>query len=327
MKKISLIFKIPLLMIAVLTFCTQTSCSLLSNAELVKIEKDFWDSCPSRDPAKQVAEAIVTPIFQPNVAAPAQADLTNMPKYQIVQHLDIVQSKKHQARRETNKRQPAVKIQVNAGSRVVSGQEVNYITGYNSSANNVDPAAENISYNNRNFSFSMNYNGYKYTQQPGNFYFTEQGKSALVYDTLPAGLTLQSPDAELLLLGEVSRRHAWDQIRKIPDEFCELPVGLALAMANSLISKGYITLNDFWKNNGKYHVYSRTKTERTRNLQNLYALYANKIMSNIPLPAGNLNNPDHEDLRKKHLSVLMDNYFQVPVDNIGDNFSGQNIFQ
>lgn len=263
---------------------------------LERIEKEFWENdCPKSSlSSKKKSKEAVTKIFDPKISfvPSGTINLSNMYKWEIVKHLDAVQATKLKARTSNN-------------------HTHKYDTSFDRSGNG-DPNPELIAYEGRNFRFSLNYNGYFGTKQPGNFYFQELEKQPLTYNDCQ-GITLDNPDVKLLLLGEISRRHAYDPSRRGNqnlnngyDEFKDLPVSLGLAMASKMIRSKQIELASFWEKPGAYHLYTGSKGEREVALFKLYEQYESNYLNDLS-----------EDKKKElHLKNLLKEYFQLEeVDN------------
>lgn len=264
-------------------------------AKLSKQEKQFWESCTSRGGYKEKTSEAVKNITDPTAAiAPSgEIDFTGMAKWEVVKHLDEVQQKKHKAREDIKGKSGTPKKE--------------YKTKYHSSGTG-DPSPEKIKFQGRQFSMSFNYDGNPRTQQPGNFHFIESKKAPLVY-TKSEGINIDNPDAQLLLLGEISRRHARDPIRKIDDEFKDLPVGLGLAMASRLIEDNSMQLRAFWVKGQKYHMYSGNESQRKAAILEIYKLYSQTYLTNVP-----------EEEKDGHLQILMETYFEAPSEDISEVF-------
>ncbi len=265
--------------------------------KLEKLEKDFWDSLEGKRPHKEKTSEAIKNITDPkaSIAPSAEIDFTGMAKWEIVKHLDEVQEKKHGARDG--------KIKEMQGT-----PKKEYKTKYHWSGAG-DPSPEKIRYHGRQFKMSFNYDGSPLTQQPGTFHFIESSKAPLVYTKLE-GVNIDNPDAQLLLLGEISRRHARDPIRNIDDEFKDLPVGLGLAMASQLIKDNSMQLNAFWMKEQKYHMYSGNEDQRKDAIFEIYKLYSQKYLANVS-----------EEEKDDHLQILMETYFEAPSEDISEDFN------
>jgi hypothetical protein len=268
--------------------------------KLSKLEKDFWDSLKERRPHKEKTSGAVKNITDPKapIAPSAEIDFTGMAKWEIVKHLDEVQEKKHSARDGKIK-------------EIEGTPKKKYNTRYHRLGTG-DPSPEKIKFQGRQFSMSFNYDGNPRTQQPGNFHFIENMKLPLVY-TKSEGINIDNPDAQLLLLGEISRRHARDPIRKIDDEFKDLPVGLGLAMASRLIEDNSMQLEAFWLKGHQYHMYSGDENQRKVAIFEIYKLYSQKYMNTFS-----------EEEKDEHLQILMETHFEVPSEDISEDF--KNLF-
>lgn len=129
--------------------------------------------------------------------------------------------------------------------------------------------------------------------------------ASLTYDT-PV-LNFDTPECQLLLLGEVSRRHAHDPLRADNpayhngyDLHRRLPVGLGLAMAHTLIDSGKMNIGDFWLKKRPYHIYTGKKDgQREGAIMKIYAEYKKTYMPSLS-----------NEEEKTHLKNLMDIYFE-----------------
>ncbi|XP_065567686.1 uncharacterized protein LOC136031807 isoform X2 [Artemia franciscana] len=193
-------------------------------------------------------------------------------------------------------------------ARYTSNQANPYKTSFdNYDPSKGDPSPENIHYKGEACTIYLNYDGSPSTKQPGNVYLKRINYEKQLSYHKADKIKLDMPGVELLLLIEISRRHAIDTCRRNnngplngSDEFCDLPVGLGLAMANELISAGKIDLSDFWTKNKMYHLYSGEKDQREEAFKKLYEKFQECEMRDL------------SDTEKKiRLLGLLESYFEV----------------
>ncbi len=293
---------------------------------LVKLEQEFWSGLRLSATAKKGAKKAVQKILNPQVkVGPSEEiDFSDMKKWEIVKHLDLVQEKKHEARLKTSEQAKNLsklpRTPDSKSKKTVKIQPLSktpnkiYKTSFNKDGSG-DPSPEKISYGGLKFKISLNYDGSPYTKQPGNLCLIPNGEfftSPIRYDNAN-GINLDAPDVKLLLLTEISRRHAEDKCREGDedllgglDEFHDLPVGLGLAMANELISKNEIRLHDFWIKGRTYHLYTGDKATREEAFEQLCEKYQQTYMQNFS-----------EEKKKISLLDLLNRYFEVPEENLG----------
>ncbi|KAK2701471.1 hypothetical protein QYM36_019876 [Artemia franciscana] len=278
-------------------YCTTKNVKL-DRDFLGELEKRFWEGLELSLNAKMEAEKAVRKIFDPQLKmGPSERIVfSHMKKWEIVKHLDYVQQKKHDARYTSNQANP-------------------YKTSFdNYDPSKGDPSPENIHYKGEACTIYLNYDGNTKTEQPGNVYFKRIDNKQLSYDNADK-IKLDMPGVELLLLIEISRRHAIDTCRRNnngplngSDKFCDLPVGLGLAMANELISAGKIDLSDFWTKNKMYHLYTGLKDQREKAFEKLYEKFQECEMRDL------------SDTEKKiRLLGLLESYFEVEVKQVEED--------
>lgn len=299
-------FRIYLVYILFCTsLCASISGSNVLDTELInensinklnKIENRFWNSIKhEKSFGKEVAKA-VRKIRDPNIniSASEEINLTNHRKWEIVQHLDTVQQKKLNARLNNHPNKP-------------------YLTSYNRNGNG-DPSPEKIFFRETKMTISLNYNGSPSTKQPGNNYFIEDQKKAITFNLIN-GIDLETPAVQILLLNEISRRHAYDpsranskELNEGYDEFKDLPIGLCLAMASQAIRENKLQLKDFWLKTGDYHPYTGDLLKRKQACLKIYDVYKRNFLNNL-----------NEIEERFALENLMYTYFEYPHDELSKN--------
>ncbi|CAF1029104.1 unnamed protein product [Rotaria magnacalcarata] len=137
-----------------------------------------------------------------------------------------------------------------------------------------------VSFGKETFNIISNYDAKSNSHQPGNHILRHSIREPLSYKSKPPKRGPKDPEVMLLFLLEIVRRRIIDhrqdkQYGGLKDDFHDLPVGLGIAMAYEFMKKDKFFEN-FWKTDGKYHMFTGDKTLRWNAFWAIHEHYKNE---------------------------------------------------
>ncbi|CAF4667740.1 unnamed protein product [Rotaria socialis] len=143
-----------------------------------------------------------------------------------------------------------------------------------------------VSFGKETFHIVSNYDAKSNSHQPGNHILRHSIREPLSYKSKPPKRGPKDPEVMLLFLLEIVRRRVIDhrqdkQYGGLKDDFHDLPVGLGIAMAYEFMKKDKFFEN-FWKTDGKYHMFTGDKTLRWNAFWAIHEHYKNEHLKSTP---------------------------------------------
>ncbi|CAF4883756.1 unnamed protein product, partial [Rotaria sp. Silwood2] len=114
----------------------------------------------------------------------------------------------------------------------------------------------------------------------GNHILRHPIREPLSYKSKPPKKGAKDPEVMLLFLLEIVRRRIIDHRQEkeyggLKDDFHDLPVGLGIAIAYEFMKKDKF-FEQFWKHDGKYHMFTGDKVLRWNAFWAIYEQYRNE---------------------------------------------------